>query len=80
MCIYIMVQKDRVADFSHRRYCFETRPFYVGFVSNKGGLVQISLRVLELFPFQPNPTNAISRLFITRLCNIHATLAIRSDV
>ena len=55
-----MVQKECVAGFSHRRHCFETRPFYVGFVSNKVGLVRISLRVLQFSPFQPNSTNALN--------------------
>jgi len=63
-------ERERVVGFSHRRHCFETRQFYVGFLSNKVGLVRIFIRVLQFSPFNKIPPKLCTHLFITHICNI----------
>jgi len=73
-------ERERFPGFSHRRHCFDTRPFYVGFVLNMLCPVRISLRVHQFFPLSNLSRTLYISLFITHLCNIHATLTIGCDL
>lgn len=67
-------ERERVAGLSHRRFRFDIRPFYVGFVLNKIGLWRISLRDFQFSPFSNIPPTLYTRLFITCLRYIHCNL------